>query len=89
MKTLKRFLYTFWIKKPKIINGSKYYLAKQRWKRVRVAVNFVARAYDLQSVTNFLQCWRSAQNYRSFKLSYILIKLATYADIYMGRVTWR
>lgn len=27
MKTLKRLLYTFWIKKPKIINGSKY-LAK-------------------------------------------------------------
>lgn len=45
MKTLKRFLYTFWIKKPKIINGSKYYLAKQRWIRVRVAGNFVVRAY--------------------------------------------
>lgn len=45
MKTLKRVLCTFWIKKPKITNGSKHYLAKQRWKRVRVAVNSVARAY--------------------------------------------
>lgn len=47
MKTLKRFLYTFWIKKknPKIINGSKYYLTKQRWERVMAAVNSVARAY--------------------------------------------
>lgn len=46
MKTLKRFLYIFWIKKnPKIINGSKYYLTKQRWERVMAAVDSVARAY--------------------------------------------
>lgn len=40
-----RFLHTFWIKKPKITDGSKYYLAKQKWERVRAAVNSVVRAY--------------------------------------------
>lgn len=47
MKTLKRFLYTFWIKKnPKIINGSKYYLTKTKMGRVGAAVNSVAELME-------------------------------------------
>lgn len=60
MKTLKGFLSIFWIKKnPKITNGSKYSLAKQRRERARAAVNGAAGAdveRDLQRVTNLLQC---------------------------------
>lgn len=44
MKILKRFLYIFWIKKFKIINGLKYFV-KERWWRVRVVVNFVVRVF--------------------------------------------
>lgn len=81
MKTLKRFLHTFWIKKPKITNGSKYYLAKRNWERVRGAVNSVARAYGeicKLSLTSYSSS--SAQNYRSpdqVTFSYNLLHMLT------------